>query len=212
MSYLLKRVLPKLLGPPALILAIRQSLLAHGSSQYLPSIAESTSGIALLSLASSILFIAGRVWWHQLRTHVEARRLGATIVPKVKGKLPGNIDVLWAMARYWPDDYVGHPVTEMCKKYGNTFNIYILWEDWVSYSLYIKPGQGLIVHQIWTSNPAHMKIILATDFPNYIKGLYSLNIYRTWFNTLSLQARNFRNLLIVCWVPVFLILMVTCGM
>ena len=134
LSYLLKRVLPKFLGPPALILAIRHGLIAHGSSQYLPSIAKCTGGIALLSLASSVLFIAGRVWWHQLRTNVEARRLGATIVPKVKGKLPGNIDILWAMATCWADDYVGQPATELSKKYGTTFNLYILWEDWVSYS------------------------------------------------------------------------------
>ena len=127
-----KRVLLKLLGPPAFILTIRQGLLAHGSSHYLPSFTQSTGGTVLLSVASSILYISAKIWWHSLSTAAEARRLGATVVPKVKGKLPGNIDVLWDMARYWADDYVGQGATELSKQYGNTFNLYILWEDWVS--------------------------------------------------------------------------------
>jgi hypothetical protein len=132
-TYLLRYVLPKLVGPPTIILALREVLIANGYKHLVPSLAQSAGGVALLSFASLVSYITGKVWLGHFRNSIEARRVGANLVPEVKGKLPGNLDVLWRMATEWEHDYIGQPIFELTEEYGKTFNLRILWEDMVSF-------------------------------------------------------------------------------
>ncbi|CAE6433878.1 unnamed protein product, partial [Rhizoctonia solani] len=59
----------------------------------------------------------------------EAKRLGARIVPKVKGKWPGNIDLLIKLVGSLQSGYVAEVWDELAKEYGNTFNMRLLWDD-----------------------------------------------------------------------------------
>ena len=44
-------------------------------------------------------------------------------------------------------------MTEMHENLGDVANVRIMWSDW-----------------IFTTSPEHIKLILATDFNNYVKG------------------------------------------
>src|ERR1700761_8163573 len=48
----------------------------------------------LLELMSVILWNTARVQWDNLRQQREAKRLGGRMVPRYKGRWPGNLDLL----------------------------------------------------------------------------------------------------------------------
>ncbi|CAE6436778.1 unnamed protein product [Rhizoctonia solani] len=83
----------------------------------------------------------------------EAKRLGARTVPKVKGKWPGNIDILIKLVKSTHTGYVAEVWDEFAKQYGNTFNMRILWSDMVI----------TIDHDV-------IKYMLATGFNSFGKG------------------------------------------
>ncbi|CAE6503085.1 unnamed protein product [Rhizoctonia solani] len=83
----------------------------------------------------------------------EARRLGARIIPRVKGKWPGNIDIMVNLVRSIHTTYVAEVWDELAKEYGNTFNIRLLWDDLIV----------TIDHDV-------IKYILATGFNSFGKG------------------------------------------
>ncbi|EMD40206.1 hypothetical protein CERSUDRAFT_112411 [Gelatoporia subvermispora B] len=89
----------------------------------------------------------------RLHEEYEIRSLGAVRVPEVKGKLPGNIDLLISRFRQNNASYPLAAVEEMAKKYGNIYSIRILGEQ-----------------RIITVEPNHIKTILATDFQKWDKG------------------------------------------
>ncbi|KAH8108380.1 cytochrome P450 [Phellopilus nigrolimitatus] len=88
--------------------------------------------------------------WTQSR---EAARLGATSVPVTCGKLPGNIDVLMELKHVFETGYVAEQFWPLTEKLGNIVNIQLLWSD-----------------ALFTTEPAHIKQILATEFNNFEKG------------------------------------------
>ncbi|KDN35015.1 hypothetical protein RSAG8_11958, partial [Rhizoctonia solani AG-8 WAC10335] len=83
----------------------------------------------------------------------EARRLGARPIPRIKGKWPGNIDVLVDMFKTMQKGYIGEWVHKMSLIYGPTFNTRVLWED-----------------VIFTVDHDVMKFALATGFEHFEKG------------------------------------------
>ncbi|KAG1847196.1 cytochrome P450 [Suillus subalutaceus] len=87
----------------------------------------------------------------------KANRLGARLVPRVRGKWPGNLDTVVNMVLRNENEYLGRPIEDEIKVLGPTINLRFFWED-------------LIV----TTEPQHIKAsfdtILATDFDNYVKG------------------------------------------
>ncbi|KAJ7440912.1 cytochrome P450 [Mycena galericulata] len=90
-----------------------------------------------------------------LRDRREASALGARLAPLPVdgGKWPGNIDLLIQMQKIWKHGYPGDGLREALEKAGPIVNVRPLWED-----------------IILTTCPEHIKIILATDFNNYVKG------------------------------------------
>ncbi|QRW23885.1 cytochrome P450 family protein [Rhizoctonia solani] len=62
----------------------------------------------------------------------EAKRLGARVVPRVKGKWPGNIDIMLKLVKSLHGSYVASVLDELSKEYGNTFNMRLLWDDMAS--------------------------------------------------------------------------------
>ncbi|KAF5393251.1 hypothetical protein D9757_000767 [Collybiopsis confluens] len=93
-----------------------------------------------------ILLRDARHRWH-------AAALGARMVPKVRGKWIGNLDILKMML---DNHYRGYPADglwEATEARGPVFNMNILWDN-----------------MVFTSQPEHIQLILATDFNNYVKG------------------------------------------
>ncbi|KAG8699723.1 hypothetical protein FRC08_005133, partial [Ceratobasidium sp. 394] len=56
------------------------------------------------------------------------KRLGCkNLVPKVKGQLIGNLDVLLAITQNEANEYCGDIFTQWAEQYGPTFDMNILW-------------------------------------------------------------------------------------
>ncbi|OCH85955.1 cytochrome P450 monooxygenase pc-3 [Obba rivulosa] len=100
------------------------------------------------------IFLSFSSFFDRLHEEYEIRSLGATRVPEVKGKLPGNLDLLVARYRQsGSDSYAMAGIEDLTKQYGNIFSITLLGEQ-----------------RIITVEPNHIKAILATDFPKWEKG------------------------------------------
>lgn len=100
-----------------------------------------------------------------------AATMGAQIVPKVTGKCLGNVDVLQmlqeasvsgypsmcSLTRFLSDklvdEFIGDHFEDMFVSHGPMFNLPFMYTD-----------------VFFTASPEHLKLILATDFPNYVKG------------------------------------------
>ncbi|KIJ34660.1 hypothetical protein M422DRAFT_181873 [Sphaerobolus stellatus SS14] len=82
----------------------------------------------------------------------EARSLGAEVIPQVQGKWPGNIDILLSLASK-KEPYIGDGFSKRIAGLGSTFAITTLGDM-----------------RAITINPENIKLMLATDFDNYVKG------------------------------------------
>ncbi|KAG6906970.1 hypothetical protein DXG01_011167 [Tephrocybe rancida] len=144
--YLANR-LPTLLLPLVSVYAINRLLGSH-LGIYLPTWAVIASTIVaipfgLLLKVSVTDFINRR----------NAAALGAVLPPRVKDKYPAGLGLLFEMINNLKVGYAGENFDKWAQKYGNTFNLRILFED-----------------RIFTAEPDYMKAILATQFDAFEKG------------------------------------------
>ncbi|KAH7926999.1 cytochrome P450 [Leucogyrophana mollusca] len=122
---------------------------------------SSFAGLSLPSwLVSTLLLVCAPLGFFVYITFGEtakrrrAATSGARMVPRVRGRWLGNLDVLMHAVNRAESDYIGQLLQTCTQDIGSpTVNLWFLWED-------------IIV----TTEPNHVKTILATDFHNYIKG------------------------------------------
>lgn len=78
------------------------------------------------------LWAGTRILWSEMIQQREAKRLGARPIPRVIGKWPGNIDVLFKMMRSFKTSYLVNTYLDLFDEYkATTLNLRILWEDQV---------------------------------------------------------------------------------
>ncbi|KAF9267504.1 cytochrome P450 [Marasmius fiardii PR-910] len=135
-------------APSIISYAIYKTDLFSYLNLHLPSWAY--IGFAVLCLPT-VLFI--HVISREVRQRTEAHKMGARLAPRVAGKWLGNLDVIVMMHKYWQHGYPGDGLVELCETKGPVFNMNALWND-----------------MIFTTSPEHIQAILATNFPNYVKG------------------------------------------
>lgn len=71
---------------------------------------------------------------YDIRQAREAQRLNAKPIPRIKGKWPGNIDVLFRMMKAFKTAYLMDVYLELFQEYKcTTLNTRILWVDQVSF-------------------------------------------------------------------------------
>ncbi|EMD37347.1 hypothetical protein CERSUDRAFT_153962 [Gelatoporia subvermispora B] len=109
--------------------------------------------VVIAAVCSVPLRFAILTWLRWWRTSRSAARIGATLVPHWKGEKIGNLDALQMILRDFSTGYLADCYVETTKKLGPTWQVELLWDPWVV-----------------TSDPAVLKTILATDFPNFVKG------------------------------------------
>ncbi|KAJ7212195.1 cytochrome P450, partial [Mycena pura] len=111
--------------------------------------------VLLSACAASVPFYTTlRLLLRYLRQRREAATMGARLAPTTTdGKWPGNLDLLLNMMKIWKYGYPGDGLREVLEQVGPTVNLRVLYED-------------III----TTCPEHLKLILATDFNNYVKG------------------------------------------
>ncbi|KAJ7644067.1 cytochrome P450 [Roridomyces roridus] len=95
-----------------------------------------------------------RISLRYLKDSRDAAAMGARLAPTSHtGKLPGNLDLLYRMQAIWKFGYPGDGLSDVLAAEGPVVNVRPLWED-----------------IILTTCPEHIKLILSTDFNNYVKG------------------------------------------
>ncbi|KAG2156910.1 cytochrome P450 [Suillus bovinus] len=103
--------------------------------------------LSLVVLGAAPLGFAAYIFMDEISQRRRATRLGARLVPRVKGKLPGNLDKIVGIFMRLETEYLGQPALDEMKELGPTLNFRFFWED-----------------DIMTSEPQHMKAMLVTDF------------------------------------------------
>ncbi|KAJ3800615.1 cytochrome P450 monooxygenase pc-1 [Lentinula aff. detonsa] len=156
------------------IISITQSLVFTGLFTFsvvaLRRFLEKSAGIFIptwilvsISILGLPVLITCRILFRDWRQRHDAAALGARIAPRVKGKWFANLDLLKMMMNNYYRGYPGTQVDPYCgvadglvdimKDQGPVFNMNILWEN-----------------MVFTCQPEHIQLILATDFSNYVKG------------------------------------------
>ncbi|EIW84500.1 cytochrome P450 monooxygenase pc-3 [Coniophora puteana RWD-64-598 SS2] len=120
---------------------------------------------ALLAAAPPLAFFF-KVSYDRFSQRRRADALGARLLPCVKGKWPGNVDIMRTFMSQVETDYMGNYPLEVSKDLGAIFNLHFLWDD-----------------VVMTHEPSHVKTILATDFNNWVKGEQLDNSLRSLLGT-----------------------------
>jgi len=88
------------------------------------------SSLALLSIPISVVLRSHYTLWAQDR---EAARMGAKPITRVRGRWPGNLDVVLRMLKSFEDGYVLQGFADLFAEYGcTTLNTRFFWDDQVS--------------------------------------------------------------------------------
>ncbi|KAF7303478.1 Cytochrome P450 monooxygenase [Mycena indigotica] len=106
--------------------------------------------VGLLTLPALVAFLVVRRDWRNQRA---ATALGARLIPVVRGRSIASIDILKQMRYNRKYGYPADGLREAIDELGPTVNFRVLW---MATNL--------------TTAPEHIKLILATDFNNYVKG------------------------------------------
>ncbi|KAG2105766.1 cytochrome P450 [Suillus discolor] len=109
--------------------------------------------LSVVVLGAAPLGLATYIFVDVISQRRKATRLDARLVPRIQGRWPGNLDKLVNTIQRFKVEYLGQPVLDEMKELGPTLNYRCLWEDYIV-----------------TTEPQHVKTILATDFHNYVKG------------------------------------------
>ncbi|KIO11875.1 hypothetical protein M404DRAFT_126596 [Pisolithus tinctorius Marx 270] len=105
-------------------------------------------------LFSIPLGVACSVLYSYVRDRREAARRGAVLAPRVKSMWPGGLDIILSLAQDFRNVHMGAPIDQYCQEYGPVVNVRLMFED-----------------QILTTEPEHIKAVLATQFNSFEKGL-----------------------------------------
>ena len=83
-----------------------------------------------LHLVFVLTWVTAKVAYSELWHDKQARSLGAKPIPRVVGKWPGNIDLLWTMMRAFSTSYVLDVYLQLFEEYQcTTLNLRILWHN-----------------------------------------------------------------------------------
>ncbi|KAI6140924.1 cytochrome P450 [Pisolithus thermaeus] len=99
------------------------------------------------------LALTCNVLYTYLRDKREAARRGAVLASRVKSRWPGGFDTLLSVVRGFRNGPIGSPFDQYCQEYGPVINVRIMFGD-----------------RIFTTEPEHIKAILATQFNSFEKG------------------------------------------
>ncbi|KAH9936562.1 cytochrome P450 [Fomitopsis serialis] len=174
---LLLRFLSSLIIPTVFIYGAAR-LAEHGIIYDVPTWVLAFAWIAYLPLTMAVRSV---ITWVQEERDI--RRLGAVPIPAIKGRLPGNMDVVARLKTRTTHERI----ESLQQEHGIIFNTRLMAQN-----------------RIFTADPNHIKSILATDFNIWEKGhkfradmasvLGSGVVDGVWNNSLSLVRRFHRSM------------------
>ncbi|KAK7695751.1 hypothetical protein QCA50_000388 [Cerrena zonata] len=110
--------------------------------------------LVLTQVASIPVFAAARTWFQLWTIDRRAARSGGVLPPRYVGHGIGDIGTLKDfMEIHWKTGYLGDGLSDVLTTHGPTFDLRVMWE-----------------HSIITTDANIIKTVLATDFPNWVKG------------------------------------------
>ncbi|KAF8628113.1 hypothetical protein AX15_004090 [Amanita polypyramis BW_CC] len=145
--------LPNLVPPVILLYALRRAIGLYCGPLV---IALPVWATVLLGIFLFPFLLALHVRWNDLRDRQEAEKLGAVLPPVLKtdSPLPFGLGILKEnIDTFVRNDYFGELWFRRSEQFGWTFNVRVFAEN-----------------RIFTSEPEHIKAILATQFDNHAKG------------------------------------------
>ncbi|TDL15133.1 hypothetical protein BD410DRAFT_809190 [Rickenella mellea] len=150
--YLFTRISKLLISPFLLTCLYALSSRLHPSS--IPALSSIPTWLLVLCMIVSLpvtFFVKLQVkQWRQRR---ECKRLGAIMVLEVPSKWPAGLDLLKRMLFSFKHGYPGDIYTDISSTLGTAISVRIIYET-----------------RIITTEPAHIKAMLATSFPSFEKG------------------------------------------
>lgn len=172
--FLLHSVAKAFVLPPALAHLLLRAVLPQRTSPWLSALIYALS----IPLAQYLRAIP-----EQRARRRDMERLGARPIPRVRGWLPGNLDILWDLVVSDGHEYCAETMRRHADKLGPTFDMGILWAS-----------------QIVTVDPANVQHVLATSFNDFVKGvkfrdMFDLFLGQGIFTTDGDQWRQHRQLL-----------------
>jgi hypothetical protein len=100
-----------------------------------------------------------------------AQSLNATVIPQVKGKWPGNLDVALRVVRSFEDGYVLQIFMDLFREHNaTTLNTRLLWDDQVL-NMWSLTWLVLMHVQMITMDECVMKFVSSTGFSHFEKGI-----------------------------------------
>ncbi|KII89791.1 hypothetical protein PLICRDRAFT_39961 [Plicaturopsis crispa FD-325 SS-3] len=109
--------------------------------------------LVLLSLLSLPALLAFNIYWAQWRNKREANKLGAVLIPTIPNLGFGGRALLARMLQTSKSGYIGTTFRVLTEQYGPTLSFSIMFQD-----------------RLFTTEPEHIKAILATQFDSFNKG------------------------------------------
>ncbi|KAG9317011.1 cytochrome P450 [Chiua virens] len=119
-----------------------------------------------LCVASFPLVFAYSVVYADYRNQRDAATNGAVLAPLVPSKWPGGLDLLFSSLNDFKNGYLGETLEQQRQEIGNTFTTRIFWEN-----------------KLVTTEPEHVKAILATQFNSFAKGPISYDMTKSLLGT-----------------------------
>ncbi|KAF8332801.1 cytochrome P450 monooxygenase CYP63 [Cantharellus anzutake] len=129
--------LVRLFGPPILI------FLAVVSFVVPRAVLVANFSRPLLYVLISVLYWTAKVQITQWRYRQEAKKLGAVCFPKLRGKWPGNLDIIYLAMRSLKEGYIAD--SEEFFGDGDTFNMGAFWTN-----IYVTRSPTFIQHALAT--------------------------------------------------------------
>lgn len=144
-SYVFSTFAPKLVATPAFILLFDQLQKSQAVVPpslppriFIPAIPQwllTPSALLIASLVGTLANLCGKALWQTLVQRYEMSKLNAVPVQVVKGKLPGNMDVLQQLLDSYDNDYAYQFLDDLTEEYGYLYCLRLLGEDIVGVEL-----------------------------------------------------------------------------
>ncbi|KAF7290450.1 hypothetical protein HMN09_01303300 [Mycena chlorophos] len=137
----------KLFLPAAAVVVLHRVASRYG-------LVEISLGATLAAaLVARIGLVVFQTWFLTIQHKREARRMGAQLLPFLKGKKWGNWDLIERLIHESDHGYLGDELRATIAQLGPISDVWILWEN-----------------NILVTEPSFIQIVLATDFKNNVKG------------------------------------------
>ncbi|KAH7875855.1 cytochrome P450 [Lentinula edodes] len=159
-SFLIKRF-PQLILPPIVVFT--------ALSTYRSYVDRNVPSGWLLYMLSYPLALSVGIAYSAILKRVVAARMGAALLPEppfMEDPTPGGLLFLYGIMKESKDGYIGQAVTNRLRSTGPTFNLRIFFED-----------------RLVTSEPSHIKSLLATQFEDFEKGQDTLTTLNSLLGT-----------------------------